>query len=104
MARKKLDKLSKDMIQCAKDGFGVHYGRWKATQEIVVPVKEDKSPKNWKTCPICGKKFAPKGSKTYCSDECRYKANLDKEWARRERMRNYLREWRARKAAEKNPG
>lgn len=37
MARKKkLDKLSLDMIQCAKDGFGCKYGRWKATQKAVI--------------------------------------------------------------------
>ena len=102
MARKKLDKLSKDMIQCAKDGFGVHYGRWKATQEVVAPVKVDKTPKNWKTCPVCGEKFKPKGGKVYCSDHCRYTANLDKEWERREKNRVYLQEYRAKKRAEKN--
>ena len=35
MAKKKkeLDKLSLDMIECEKAGFGVHYGAWKAAQE-----------------------------------------------------------------------
>ena len=25
---KQQDKLLLDMIQCEKDGFGVHYGKW----------------------------------------------------------------------------
>lgn len=77
MARKKkLDKLSLDMIQCEKDGFGVNYGRWKATQE---PVKIEKVeiPKGSnicsfsKICPCCGKEFETVNKrKKFCSKDC----------------------------------
>lgn len=98
MARKKkLDKLSKDMIQCAKDGFGVHYGIWKATQEAVAPVKVDHTPKNWKACVICGEKFKPKGRKVYCSDNCRYRAFIVNG-----KNKEYMQKYRAKKASEKN--
>lgn len=79
MARKKkLDKLSLDMIQCAKDGFGVHYGRWKATQEIVVPVKDETLPKGWKICEWCKKPFKGVVNKRFCDEICRRKAYYEK--------------------------
>ena len=47
MARKKiLDKLSLDMIECEKAGYGVHYGAWKATQTKPVII-EKKIPEGW---------------------------------------------------------
>ena len=89
MSKKKLDKLSKDMIQCAKDGFGVHYGRWKATQEIVVPVVEKKLPAGWKKCEACGRPIKSGKGKKFCDEVCRlsvyHKSDKYKEY-----MRNYL--------------
>lgn len=99
MARKKLDKLSKDMIQCAKDGFGVHYGRWKATQEVVVPVKVDEIPKGWKICEykLCGKPFKPKQGKRFCCDVCRVKAYYETG-----KPAQQMKEYREKKRAEQN--
>jgi hypothetical protein len=80
MARKKkeLDNLSKDMIQCAKDGFGCHYGRWKATQPIVAVVKDDTLPDGWKLCEYCGKPFKGISPKRFCDVLCRNKAYYEK--------------------------
>lgn len=96
MARnKKLDKLSQDMIQCKKDGFGVHYGRWKATQEAVVPVKaaEETFPDHWPKCDCCGKPY-DRGRKNqrFCSGLCREKYYRE---VNRERLIQYARDYRA---------
>ena len=82
MARKKqLDKLSLDMIQCAKDGFGVRYRAWKATQKdkpvkpIVATESDDLG--CTRVCVWCGKEFyrADKRTRRYCDDICRRAAN-----------------------------
>lgn len=95
MARKKkLDKLSLDMIQCEKDGFGCHYGRWKATQEPVKIVKT--IPEGWKKCEYCGKPFKPpaKNHQRFCEVACQKKAS---DARRRAKKLEYMREYRARK-------
>jgi hypothetical protein len=71
MARKKpLDKLSLDMIQCEKDGYGVHYGAWKATQEAVIPKRKETYIKQG-VCEHCGKTFNICGNiRRYCDDRC----------------------------------
>ena len=98
MAKKKqLDKLSQEMIQCEKDGFSVHYGRWKATQPIVKPVPVD-LPEGWRVCPHCGREFKPvKGNNKYCGAECCREAN-QKRWSMK--RATYLKEYKARKKAE----
>lgn len=75
MARKKkLDNLSLDMIQCEKDGFGVSYGRWNATQERKELVKDETIPAGWKLCEHCGKPFKPRQAKRFCDEVCRTNA------------------------------
>ena len=77
MARKKkLDKLSLDVIECEKAGFGCHYGRWKATQAPVA--FEKKIPEGWIQCPQCGKWFEPKNGKRFCDIDCRTKSYSEK--------------------------
>lgn len=97
MAKKKeLDKLSQEMIQCEKDGFGVHYGRWKATQPIVKPVPVE-IPEGWKSCPQCGRAFKPvKANNKYCGAECCCIANNKKYDQKRAA---YLKAYKARKKA-----
>ena len=96
--KKVLDNLELDMIQCEKDGFGVHYGRWKATQEAVVPVKKDEIPKGWRKCERCGKPFKPnRHNQKYCEWNCRYLTFLESK-----KNNEYVRKYRERKAAEKN--
>lgn len=55
-----MDNLSAEMIQCKKDGFGCHYGKWKALQ-AVAPVKaEPQTPvldDGRKVCEGCGSEF-----------------------------------------------
>ena len=69
-----MDNLSMEMIQCKKDGFGFHYGKWKARQEWkpIKPVEEE--PKGTKRiCPQCGKEFVyfTKHYRKFCGDICR---------------------------------
>lgn len=68
MAKKQLDKLSREMLQCEADGFGVSYGKWKAKQPVYVePEKE------MRVCAFCGKPFIPKTPKQkYCDKVCSY--------------------------------
>lgn len=101
MARKKqLDKLSLDMIQCKKDGYGVHYGKWKAAQKPV-EIEPDETPDGWRVCAHCGKPFKPKTKRIqlYCEAYCQMEAQ-------RERYRlkhaQYMREYREREARDEN--
>ena len=77
MGRKKkvkLDKLSQDMIQCVKDGFGVHYGAWRAAQYEKNKGMTPAKPKGYKhTCLNCGKEFYSKVNRVrkFCCDSCR---------------------------------
>lgn len=85
MAKEQLDNISLAMIQCEKDGFGVRYGRWKATQPIVKPVPLE-LPEDWKVCPNCGKAFKPKlKQQKYCEALCgkdaQHKRYLEKQRA-----------------------
>ena len=84
MAKKKeLDKLSQEMIQCEKDGYGVHYGRWKATQPIVKPVPVE-IPEGMKACANCGRLFKiVKANSKYCGAQCCSEANNKKYLLRR---------------------
>lgn len=74
MARKReLDKLSLDMIQCVKDGFGCHYGKWKAKQAD--GAVERRLPDGWKICEWCGESFRPnKSNQRFCGYSCQRKA------------------------------
>lgn len=67
-----MDNLDREMILCEKAGFGVSYGKWKATQPIKTP-----KPKEG-VCVICGC-VIPDGAKNkrYCSKECRVKAGYN---------------------------
>jgi hypothetical protein len=96
-ARKRdLDKLSLDMIQCEKDGFGCHYGKWKALQEE--GAIERKLPEGWRICAHCGKSFKPTNNgQKYCEYSCqRAAADIRRKDAIRAQMKRY----RERKKAE----
>lgn len=75
MAKKKeLDKLSLDMIECKKDGFGCHYGAWYASKNRPVTIeKKDELPEGWRVCLRCGKPFKPNKygkRQVYCDVFC----------------------------------
>ena len=82
MGRKKnvpMDKLALDMIQCKKDGFGVHYGAWRAAQYeknkgMTPPPAKPKGYKH--TCLNCGVEFYTKVNRhqKYCCEQCRREA------------------------------
>ena len=80
MAKKVLDNIDKDSIQCMKDGFGVHYGRWKAAQ-VPVKVEPKKSKIGIETsiCAYCGCEFIPSDNRNrkYCGARCRKLRNLE---------------------------
>lgn len=98
MAKKELDNLSKDMIQCEKDGYGVWYGRWKATQPIAKPNSVEVLPDGWKLCAHCGKPFKPNVPyQKYCEALCGREAQTKRyqsKWAA------YMKERRAKEKAE----
>lgn len=62
-----MTNLDRDLIQCEKDGFGCHYGKWKATQEPININSEKR-----KICKCCGKPFTPHKQKNqlYCDINC----------------------------------
>lgn len=67
-----MDNLSADMIQCKKDGFGCHYGKWKALQEEkkIARVEAEES-EFVRQCKYCGKKFLiGKRGRLYCNTNC----------------------------------
>lgn len=69
-----MDNLSMEMIQCRKDGFGCHYGQWKAQQERkpIKPVKVETEGTK-RICEYCGKEFVyfTKHNRKFCGDICR---------------------------------
>ena len=78
MATKKkapMDKLSLDMIQCEKDGFGVHYGAWRAAQyEKNGGMPQIQKRNGYKRiCINCGKEFYVKTNRVqkYCDEFCK---------------------------------
>lgn len=103
MAKKKeLDKLSLDMIQCKKDGYGCHYGAWYAAQNrpVVIEKKGD-IPEGCKICIRCGKPFMPKkfsnGKQIYCDVTCQRAAQRERD---KDKIREHYREYMARKKEE----
>jgi hypothetical protein len=70
----KLDKLAQDMIQCKKDGFGVHYGAWRAAQYEKNKGQIPEKPKGYKhTCVHCETEFYTRINRKqkFCCDSCR---------------------------------
>ena len=74
MAKKEMDKIAKDMIQCKKDGYGCHYGAWKAAQ-TPVKIKPKKLLVGIETikCAYCGAEFMSDDNRTriFCGARCR---------------------------------
>jgi hypothetical protein len=70
-----MDNLIRDMRLCEKAGFGVSYGKWKATQPVVDAPKRKTSGKV-RTCEYCGKEIFDKYNRNrkYCDDNCRSNA------------------------------
>lgn len=98
MAKKREpDKLALDMIQCKKDGYGCHYGKWKALQAD--GKIEKKTPEGWRVCLHCGKEFKPTGNSVqkYCEYSCQRAAA---DIRQREKARERQRRFRERKKAE----
>lgn len=75
-----MDNLSKCMIQCKAEGFGCHYGAWRATKGDILIVKKDEIPEGWKKCPHCGELFKPQRRKDqkYCGAYCQYLASQER--------------------------
>ena len=106
MARKKeLDKLSLDMIQCKKDGYGCHYGTWRADQDRPVVIeKKDAIPEGWIACKHCGKYFKPYSKRQqYCEISCQKAAQKIRDgdkWNEYYRLRNAQRRAEQRRASD----
>ena len=84
MAKKKdLSPLDLDLIQCEKDGFGCHYGKWKPWHDAQ-KLEQEKPPNKTdpdvivkRICDNCGVEFVrhDKRQRKYCCDACRESAN-----------------------------
>ena len=93
-----MDNLSADMIQCKKDGFGCHYGAWKALQKAkpVAPVKEEK--KSDRFCEYCGKEIPVNAHRRqrFCNPNCgalaHYYANRESRLVYMKKQRDKRRE------------
>lgn len=103
MAKKEMDKLSLDMIECEKAGYGVHYGAWKAAQtnQTAPVVVEQKIPEGWLVCEYCGKAFKPKTKRPqrFCEVECQNKSYQERHPGYNSKK---VRECRERKRSEAN--
>ena len=81
-----MDNLSRCMILCEKEGFGVRYGAWRATKGDA-PVFETEAviPKGWRACEYCGRLYKPynKRPQKYCEAECQNRASLMRQRKRR---------------------
>lgn len=74
-----MDNLSKDMLRCKADGFGCHYGHWKALQAE----KDVQAIPSTAKCKYCGGEFAPRRrNQLYCSDVCKYNRKYERDRAR----------------------
>lgn len=75
-----MDNLAKCMIQCKADGFGCHYGAWRAAQGDVLIVNDDGIPEGFMKCPRCGELFKPRQRKDqkYCGAYCQYLASQER--------------------------
>ena len=75
-----MDNLSKCMIQCEKEGFGVHYGAWRATKGMEPVFEVDVViPEGWKKCLYCGKLFKPvRSDQKFCDAYCQKRASWDR--------------------------
>ena len=82
-----MDNLSKCMIQCKKDGFGCHYGAWRAAQgdDFVI---EEEIPKGMRKCPYCGELFKPKRNRPqkYCGAYCQNRSSTERCKQRKKEM------------------
>ena len=93
MAKKKMDRLSRDATEALK--VGMSYGKWKALhphtaeEEIEVP---DQRKLVDKFCEICGAQL-DKATKRYCSPEHSYEA-------KKARCREYIQRKRERMMAD----
>lgn len=99
MAKKKeLDNLSKDMIRCKADGFGCHYGQWKALTGDTREKVEDQTPQGWLICQRCGKEFKPKTRRPqkYCDAVCQREATTERNM---DKKRAYAKAYQERKRA-----
>ena len=80
-----MDNLTMEMRLCEKAGFGVHYGRWKATQPNRVKPKEVIEDTHMKKCPYCEEDFYPgRANQVYCNPKCaqqmRYRRNMERKY------------------------
>lgn len=98
--KKEPDKLALDMMQCKADGFGCHYGQWKALQDPVAV--ERKIPEGWLICPECGKSFKhgkySNRNRIYCDITCQKTAQRARD---KEKRKEYYRSYAEKRRAEK---
>ena len=72
-----MDNLDRCMILCEKEGFGVHYGAWRASKGVEPVFEVDVViPEGWKKCEHCDEVYKPSRSdQKYCGAYCQSKAS-----------------------------
>lgn len=69
-----MDNLSKCMIRCKAEGYGCHYGAWRADQGDTLEIDGVGLPAGWKKCEWCGKPFKPINQQRFCEAYCQQQA------------------------------
>lgn len=86
-----MDNLARNAMLARQAGMS--YGKWKALQPVVVPVKKE-IPEGMKECPHCGKAFKGRKNQRFCNPECTAQYNNIK---RRKTNKEYMRQYRKRR-------
>jgi hypothetical protein len=80
---KETNPIILDMRQCEKDGYGVHYGWWRAAGHKRNNEAESLREYETRICKRCGKRFSMEGrnaASLYCSPECQQKMQAERHY------------------------
>lgn len=70
------DNLDLDSRRAMEEGYGVHYGWWKAGHPITRKQTRKREPEmRMEVCPECGRQYPYRANKRYCSADCRNRRN-----------------------------
>ena len=80
MSRKrKPDNLDLDSRRAMEEGYGVHYGLYKAANPKTANIPEEKPDTRVSFCQICGGKFPYRPHRKYCCPDCGLEARRRRE-------------------------
>ena len=80
MSRKRVpDNLDLDSRRAMEEGYGVHYGLYKAAHPKTANISEEKPDTRFSFCLICGGKFPYRPRRKYCCPDCVLEARRRRE-------------------------